>query len=103
VNYDGHRGNKFLDMPFMNERGNHSEETARLIDIEVKQILSDAHDEARRVLRERTEILAELSRRLLIKEVIEGEELRELLGPIPPRDPDGTVPLAIPQEGVRTE
>jgi cell division protease FtsH len=103
VNYDGHRGNKFLDMPFMNERGNHSEDTARLIDIEVKQILSDAHDEARRVLRERTEILAELSRRLLIKEVIEGEELRELLGPIPPRDPDGTVPLAIPQEGVRTE
>src|SRR5450830_1251570 len=103
VNYDGHRGNKFLDMPFMNERGNHSEETARLIDIEVKQILSDAHDEARRVLRERTEILAELSRRLLIKEVIEGEELRELLGPIPPKDPDGTVPLALPAEGVRTE
>ena len=103
VNYDGHRGNKFLDMPFMNERGNHSEDTARLIDIEVKQILSDAHDEARRVLRERTEILAELSRRLLIKEVIEGDELRELLGPIPPKDPAGTVPLAVPDEGVRTE
>ena len=103
VNYDGHRGNKFLDMPFMNERGNHSEDTARLIDIEVKQILSDAHDEARRVLRERTEILAELSRRLLVKEVIEGDELRELLGPIPPKDPDGTVPLALPAEGVRTE
>src|SRR6187397_800461 len=46
VNYNGHRGNKFLDTPFMNERGNHSEDTAQKIDAEVKRILSEAHEDA---------------------------------------------------------
>jgi cell division protease FtsH len=99
VNYDGHRGNKFLDTPFMNERGNHSEDTARKIDVEVKQILTDAHNEARRVLRERTAILDQLSALLLEKEVIEGDELRALLGPVPPKNPEGTIPPVIPEPG----
>jgi cell division protease FtsH len=103
VNYDGHRGNKFLDTPFMNERGNHSEDTARKIDIEVKQILTDAQNEARRVLRERTDILDQLSILLLEKEVIEGAELRALLGPVPPKDPEGTVPPLIPEPGPARE
>jgi cell division protease FtsH len=103
VNYDGHRGNKFLDTPFMNERGNHSEDTARKIDIEVKQILTDAHNEARRVLRERTGILDQLSTLLLEKEVIEGDELRALLGPVPPKDPEGTIPPVIPEPGPAKE
>jgi cell division protease FtsH len=99
VNYDGGRGNKFLDTPFMNERGNHSEDTARKIDIEVKQILTDAHNEARRVLRERRDNLDELSLRLLEKEVIEGDELRALLAPLPPKDPEGTVPPVVSDPG----
>jgi cell division protease FtsH len=99
VNYDGHRGNKFLDTPFMNERGNHSEDTARKIDVEVKQILTDAHNEARRVLRERRDHLDQLSLRLLEKEVIEGDELRALLGPVPPKDPEGTIPPIISDPG----
>ena len=101
VNYDGHRGNKYLDTPFMNERGNHSEDTAQKIDAEVKRILTEAHDDARRVLRERRPFLDQLSERLLDKEVIEGDELRALLGPTPPKEPD-TIPPAIPDEGVRT-
>ena len=95
INYDGHRGSKFLDTPFMSERANHSEDTAQKIDAEVKRILHDAHDEARRVLRERRPFLDELSKRLLVKEVIEAEEFRELLGPVPPKDPDA-VPAEIP-------
>ena len=98
VNYDGHRGTSFIDMPFMNERGNHSEDTAQKIDAEVKRLLTEAHDEARRVLRERKAVLDELSVRLLDREVIEGEELRALLGPLPPKDPDGTVPVDVPEE-----
>jgi cell division protease FtsH len=101
VNYDGHRGNKFLDTPFMNDRGNHSEDTAQKIDAEVKRILTEAHEDARRVLRERRPFLDQLSERLLEKEVIEGDELRALLGPTPPKEPD-TIPPAIPDEGVRT-
>jgi cell division protease FtsH len=103
VNYDGHRGATFLDMPFMNDRGNHSEDTAQKIDAEVKRIIGEAHDEARRVLRERIPILEELSRRLLDKEVVDGEELRALLGPVPPKDPDGTFPPAVPDEGLPTD
>ena len=98
VNYDGHRGNKFLDTPFMNDRGNHSEDTAQKIDAEVKRILTEAHDDARRVLRERRDILDQLSERLLDKEVIEGDELRALLGPTPPKEA-ATIPPAIPDEG----
>ena len=101
VNYDGHRGSKFLDTPFMNDRGNHSEDTAQKIDAEVKRILTEAHDDARRVLRERRAILDQLSERLLDKEVIEGDELRALLGPTPPKAPD-TIPPVIPDESVRS-
>jgi cell division protease FtsH len=97
VNYDGQRGTKFLDMPFMNERGPHSEETAQKIDLEVMQIITEAHNEARRVLRERRDALDELSRRLLEKEVVEGDELRALLGQTLPKAPD-TVPSAVPDQ-----
>jgi len=96
VNYDGHRRAAFIESPFINERGNHSEDTAQKIDAEVKRILTEAHNEARRVLAERRPILDELSKRLLDKEVVEGEELRALLGPVPPKDPTGTVPPDVP-------
>jgi cell division protease FtsH len=102
VSYNDRSGARFLDMPFMSERSNHSEETAQKIDAEVKRIIGDAHNSARQVLRERKDILAELSQRLLDREVIEGEELRQLLGPVPAKDPDGTVPPGVPNEGVRT-
>ena len=103
ITYDGNRGNKFLDTPFLSDRANHSEETAQQIDAEVKRILTDAHDQARRILRDRKNILDELSQRLLDREVIEGDELRALLGPVPPKNSDGTVPPAVPEPGIRTE
>src|SRR5215218_637000 len=95
INYNGHKRSAFLDNPFMQERGNYAEETAQKIDAEVKRILTEAHDEARRILRERRDVLDELSERLLIKEVIESDELKELMGPVPPKDPDA-VPAEIP-------
>jgi hypothetical protein len=36
---------------------------------------------------------------LLEKEVIEGDELRTLLGPVPPKDPEGTIPPVISDPG----
>jgi cell division protease FtsH len=103
VNYDGHRHASFIDSPFLNERGNHSEDTAQKIDAEVMRIITDAHNQARSVLSERKPILDELSARLLDKEVIEGEELRALLGQTPAKDPGGTIPSAVPDEGVPSE
>ena len=95
VNYNGHKRGQFLDMPFMQERGTYAEETALKIDLEVKRILTEAHDEARRILRERRETLDALSERLLVKEVIEADELMQIMGPIPPKDPDA-LPAEIP-------
>jgi cell division protease FtsH len=83
VNYAGHKGAAFLDLPFASERGDYAEETARKIDAEVKRILSDAHDVARRELRERREVLDALAERLLQNEVVEADELRVLLSSAP--------------------
>ncbi|MGH9314233.1 MAG: ATP-dependent zinc metalloprotease FtsH, partial [Vicinamibacterales bacterium] len=81
INYDGHKRPTFLDMPLPAERGPHSEATAQKIDAEVKRIMTEAHDQARRVLHERRPSLDDLAARLLEKEVVEGDELRAMLGP----------------------
>lgn len=102
VNYNGSQRPAFLENPFASERGNYSEETALKIDAEVKRILTDAHETARRVLRERRDTLDALSERLLEKEVIESEELKAIMGSVPPKDPEGTIPIPLPDPGIRT-
>ena len=90
INYAGEKRNRFLDIAMPNERGIYAEETARLIDGEVKRIMTEAHDSARRVLVAQRSQLETVTRRLLEREVMEGEELRQILaaeapapGPIP--------------------
>ena len=102
VNYTSNQRPAFIDPGFQSERGNYSEETALKIDAEVKRILTDAHSTARQVLRERRDTLDVLSARLLEKEVIEADELREIMGPLPPKDPGGTVPVPVPDPDVKT-
>jgi cell division protease FtsH len=82
VNHEGNRRGTFIETPFMPERGAYAEETARVIDGEVRRLISSAQDRARHILTERRETLDRLSERLLEKEVVEGEELRELIGPV---------------------
>ena len=84
INYDGHKRSKFLDIPIGPERGAYAEDTARQIDAEVKRIMTDAHREARRILSEHRDALERVTRRLLDIEVMEGEELRRMLGVMPP-------------------
>ena len=78
VNYDHNRRGRFLDLGMPAERGNYSEETARMIDEEVKLIISGAHEVARRVLHENRDVLERVTRFLLEKEVMEGDELRAM-------------------------
>jgi cell division protease FtsH len=78
VNYDGHKRPAFLES-LGPERGLYAEETAQQIDQEVRRIMGDAHEQARRVLTERRDTLNTLAQRLLEKEVIEGDELRNLM------------------------
>ena len=50
-----------------------------MIDDEVKMIVTEAHNEARRILLERRDVLETVTRRLLETEVMEGDELRQIL------------------------
>jgi cell division protease FtsH len=58
----------------------YSEETAREIDIEIKRIVDETESRVREILTRRDGDLKTIAQRLLDKEVLEGEELRELLG-----------------------
>jgi cell division protease FtsH len=98
VNYNGHKRSAFLETPFMQERGTYAEETALKIDTEVKRILTEALEMARAILRERRDTLDVLSERLLEKEVIEADELKEIMGPIPPKESE-PLPAVIPPVG----
>jgi cell division protease FtsH len=93
INYDGHKRSKFLDIPLGPERGAYAEDTARLIDAEVKRIMKDAHDQARQILTGRRDMLESVTRRLLEIEVMEGDQLRQMMGIAPPPPTSETVPL----------
>ena len=69
----------FLGRDMMEER-NYSEETARLIDEEVKQIVDDCYVKAKDLLQENIEKLKILSNALLEKEVLDAGEVKRLLG-----------------------
>jgi cell division protease FtsH len=90
INYEGNKRARFLDIPMPAERGQYSEPTAEKIDAEIKRILTEAHNKARELLEENRDNLERVTRRLLEVEVMEGEELRSLLGMVtPPAAPAG--------------
>ena len=69
----------FLGRDIMEER-NYSEQTARTIDEEIKKITDDAYDKALNLLRNSLDKLRLLSKALLEKEVLSGEEVKQILG-----------------------
>jgi cell division protease FtsH len=83
VNHEGRRRGTFVETPFMPERGAYAEDTARVIDAEVKRIVTDAEASARKVLESRHDSLLQLTDRLLEQEVVDGDELRKMLGAEP--------------------
>jgi cell division protease FtsH len=89
INFDVNRRGRFIDIGGPPERGLYSEDTARLIDDEVKQIIMAAHNDARRILRDRRDLLKTVAVRLLEKEVMEGDELRAIIAN-PPEVPENS-------------
>ena len=98
INYDGHKRPKFLDIPIGPERGAYAEDTARVIDAEVKRIMTDAHDEAHRILAGHRDELETVTRRLLELEVMESAELLTLLNLQPASAPDAPEPTPPPPD-----
>lgn len=68
----------FLESPWEN-KGDYSEETAKMIDDEIRKIILSATERAKKILNEKIVKLKELSKILMEKESIEGEELQKLL------------------------
>ncbi len=85
---------------------NYSEDTARLVDGEVKRIVEEAHSRCRILLQENLEVLHRIARALLDRETITGEELDLIMGgkPLPPLDANGKpVKMAAPADDFRLE
>ncbi|MCX7771223.1 MAG: ATP-dependent zinc metalloprotease FtsH [Proteobacteria bacterium] len=60
-------------------RGDYSEETAKIIDEEVRRLINEACERAKKILKEKIYKLRELASLLMEKEIIEGEDLKKLL------------------------
>lgn len=69
----------FLGHDIVDDR-NYSEEVAHTIDLEIRAIVDGSMNKAREILTENRERLEEITRLLLEKEILEGDELDELLG-----------------------
>ncbi|MGB3572891.1 MAG: hypothetical protein WBA01_12665, partial [Phormidesmis sp.] len=81
--YDRSKQNNFLDNGGVpNARRLVSDETAKAIDEEVKNIVESAHQRALAILRDNRELLEKISQLLLAEEVIEGEVLRGMLSEV---------------------
>lgn len=80
--YQQGQQNMYLGNEGPNPRRMVSPQTAEAIDQEVKGIVESAHDHALEILKLNRELLEVISTKLLVKEVIEGSELHELLGQV---------------------
>ena len=72
------REHLFLDIPFK-ERELVSEETAKLIDKEISNILRTCYQRAKEIIENKKQVLEKMVDLLLKKEILEGEELEKLL------------------------
>ena len=70
---------------------NYSEDTARLVDAEVKRIVEEAHSRCRELLQSNAENLRRIAGALLERETISGDELDKLMRDeeLPPLEANG--------------
>lgn len=79
ITFGKRNGLLFLGRDMMEEK-NYSDETASLIDAEVKRIVDESYKRSKDLLQENADKLKILSKALLEKEVLDGEEVKRLLG-----------------------
>ena len=77
--YEKGQQNNFLGDGMMNPRRMVSDDTAKAIDAEVKEIVETAHQQALDILNANRDLLENIAQRILETEVIEGDELQDLL------------------------
>ncbi len=77
--YEKGQQNNFLSDSMMNPRRMVSNETAKAIDEEVKDLVEKAHQQALAILNHNRDLLEQIAQQILEVEVIEGENLQSLL------------------------
>ena len=78
VMYGENNEEVFLGMS-MQKHQNISEETARKIDSEVRRLVSQGYEDARRILTEKRQVLEDLAQALLEYETLSGDECKAIL------------------------
>jgi len=76
-------GPVFLGRDLIEEK-NYSDETAGIIDEEIKHIVDECYSRAKKLIQENQEKLKLLANTLLEKEVLSGEEIKRILGLVTP-------------------
>ena len=66
-------------LSMMGEQNNYSEEMARRIDLEVKKIIDDAYERAKKIITANRDKLDNIVKALLEKETLEGEEFERII------------------------
>jgi cell division protease FtsH len=79
VAFERNRQSLYLQVPQFPASQEYSENTSREIDAEIKKIVDEAHTRARNILTKKKKILDKVAQILLEKEVIGGEELKQLV------------------------
>jgi cell division protease FtsH len=74
------RENPYLQVASYETSRSVSEDTARTVDAEVRRIIGESHDEARRLLEQHRGALDALAKALLEKETLDEEEIKVVTG-----------------------
>jgi cell division protease FtsH len=97
------------DMPFlgreMGAEPDYSEEIAREIDDEIRRVIEEAHERARKVLQEHMDVLHQISALLIERETIDKDQFERLLAGESPESvfPDEKVEEPEPEPKPRTD
>jgi cell division protease FtsH len=70
----------------------YSEDTALKIDQEVKRFVTDQYERARKILSAEQASLEQIAAQLLIREVLDGEQVRRIVAGLPLEEPKTTTP-----------
>jgi cell division protease FtsH len=82
VTFERERRPLFLETMLPPSSKDYSDATAQEIDREVNALITRAYDRARNILQNKKLLLDHLAKLLLEKEVLEGDELRQVLGEV---------------------
>jgi len=108
MKYGKTQGEVFLGRDFSNQQ-DYSDQVAATIDDEVRALIGQAHEEARRILETHNDALHRLAEKLLDVETLDAEAIKELLSDVPkweashggsPRIQAPTMSAAAPGDGI---